>query len=141
MDSYEEREYPWSGEAWEKAREAALNDTEPRRVLNHPVILTPDGPISSASKLQQLAETATVPEAIVTSLVRRNGQEIGKVTICSLDWEDWMTMHKKADLATSTAKGNLVIFEGKQRLAFIVTALKEGVTLENGKDGNDEGGS
>jgi hypothetical protein len=136
-------DYPWFAEAWKKAREAVVNgNVPPDPVIRHPVILTPDGPISSASQLQQLAETESLPETIVTNGVTWDGQEIEKVTICSLEHEEWMRMMKKADTNCSIP-GILpfVVFEGRQRIAWAVTALKEGVTLGDEKDGNSEGGN
>jgi hypothetical protein len=120
-----------SKEAGQRASEAVFNVTvPPASAIPYPVILTPDGPISSASKLQELVEMESLPEAIVTSAVNWEGREIGKVTICSLEMEGWARMLKKAIVACTPPESSFVIFEGKRRMAWTVTTLKEGVTLE-----------
>ncbi|KAK3300626.1 uncharacterized protein B0H64DRAFT_381350 [Chaetomium fimeti] len=135
--------HPWTAEAWERAGQAVLSgNIPPEPVIRFPVVLTPDGPISSASKLQQLAETESLPEATVTSEVDIHDREISKVTICSLEWDEWERMGEKAHVSYGIGGGGmLVIFEGRQRYAGIVTALKEGVTLEDEDDGGSAGES
>lgn len=110
---YIERDYFWYAKAWGDAGDAVLNGTAPHPVLNHPIVLTPDGLISSASKLQQLAETESLPEVIVASQVRGYGQEIGEVTVCSIHWEGWLTIREKADLSP-TVPDFVVISRGNR---------------------------
>lgn len=130
-------DYPWSPEAWKNSNDAILNGTwkpwVPRRYV---ILLTPDGPISSASQLQKLAETESLPEAMVTSQLTLDGQEIGKVTICDVSMDEWDKITEKAHVAVGVASGVTVMYNGKGGYARIVKALKEGVTLE---DENEEG--
>ena len=62
MAAHESKPYPWRAGAWQKASESILNGTwkEPPPPRT-PVILTPDGPISSSSQLQALAENRIAP--------------------------------------------------------------------------------
>ncbi len=51
-----------------------------------PIILTSDGPISSPSQLQALAETESIFQVTVTTRVARDGCEIEKdVKICDVN--------------------------------------------------------
>lgn len=130
---------PWSAAAWKKAMADIQNGTwKAQPPIRHPILLTPDGPISSASKLQKLAETESLPEVTVTSQVDLDGREIGKVAICDVSTDEWTRMQEKADVSPGVVEGIRIMFKGKRRLAGVVKALKEGVTLGPG-DGNEEG--
>jgi hypothetical protein len=127
------RGYPWPAEAWKKAEEAILDGTwkERRRPTYYPILLTADGPISTASELQKLAQMATLPEVIETSQVDIHDQEIKKVTICCIDHDERDRIEERADVSHGITEGITVIFEGRRRFARIVTTLKAGVTLGN----------
>ena len=130
---------PWSAGAWKKATEDILNGTwKSHPPIRHPVLLTPDGPISSASKLQKLAETESLPEVTVTIQVELDGQEIQKVAICDVSTAEWKKMKEKADVSPGIVEGIRVMFKGKRRFAGVVHSLKEGVTLGD-EDGDEEG--
>ncbi len=109
-----------------------------RPPAREPILLTPDDPISSASKLQKLAETESLPKVTVTSQVDIHGLELKKVTICDVSYAEWKRMREKADVSPGIVEGVMVMFEGKQRFAGVVKAVKEGVTLGDG-DGDVEG--
>ena len=112
MAAHESKPYPWRAGAWQKASEAILNGTwkEPPPPRT-PVILTPDGPISSSSQLQALAETELVPQVTVTTRVAYDGREIKKdVKICDVSWKEWKTMEQKAVIPNGIDEGRLVMF-------------------------------
>ncbi|SPQ23847.1 b02f80e8-5820-4240-9f51-3986cd7e4032 [Thermothielavioides terrestris] len=123
-----QKEPPWSAEVWEKARNGTLPPTRPRRF---PVLLTPDGPISSPGELQKLAETASLPEAVVTSQVDENGQEIRKVTICQVNYDERKRIEEKADVGFGVAENFKVLFNGNVRQALVVKRLKEGAAARD----------
>ncbi|KAK4153475.1 hypothetical protein C8A00DRAFT_15312 [Chaetomidium leptoderma] len=127
----EEERYPWPAKAW--------NSPPPKLApLRYPVLLTPGGPISSASKLQKLAETESLPEAIETSQVDDDdsNREIKKVTICNVSHNELKKMMEKAELSHGMEENVTVVFNGAMRFAWAVKALKEGVTL--GDEDEDE---
>lgn len=129
--------YPWPPGAWQEATDAILNGTyKPRPPRRYPVLLTPDSPVHSASQLQQLVETQSPPPVTVTSQVDFSGQEIRKVTICDIGFEECKKLEEKAELSLGIADDVTVMFEGKRRSAMTVKALKEGITLKD--DGDEE---
>ena len=130
---------PWRPGVWQKATEAYLNGTwKSRPPRRQPVLITPDGPISSAAQLQKLAETESLPEVTVTSQVDLDDRELNKVTICDLSTDEWERVEEKADVSIGIVEGIRVMFNGKRRFAGIVKALKEGVVLED-EDEDQEG--
>ena len=66
----QEERYPWHPDAWKTPQKLTP--------LRYPLLLTPGGLISSASDLQKLAETESLPEAIETSQVDLNDREFKK---------------------------------------------------------------
>ncbi|KAK4234100.1 hypothetical protein C8A03DRAFT_38142 [Achaetomium macrosporum] len=120
-------------EMWRQARIAMENGTwEPPRAPRVPVIIRSDGTVSSAEKLQQLAELESVPETIDAVLIKENGRETNKpVTICLVDWDVQERIHEKAVAADGMAEHNIVLLQEQERYAMVVTALKEGVKLGN----------
>jgi hypothetical protein len=129
----------WRAERWKAARKAMADGTfkipPPNRF---PVILTPNGPVSSASQLLQLAELDSLPETIETTQIERDGTEIGPVTICHVSFDEMRRMEKRAEVSDGITDGIYVIFRGKERYAAQVKALKEGVTLVGDEGGNVE---
>ncbi|KAK4040552.1 hypothetical protein C8A01DRAFT_15591 [Parachaetomium inaequale] len=144
------RGYPWPAKAWQEASEAIMNGTWKEPPPRHyPFLLTPDGPVSSALELQNLAELESLPEVMEASQVDLHDQEIGKVTICDVVHADWDRMKEKAEVTFDI--GITVMFEGKRRLVLVAEALKKDVTPadddgdenrnENGDENGDEEGS
>lgn len=131
-DPYEEDDWSWKAERWADARRAIAAGTfynpDATRV---PVILTPDGPVSSAKKLQQLAELESVPETIETTLLKEDGTKTEKrVTISHISVEEQKKIQEKADIVRDTMGMFTVLFQEKERYAMVVKSLKEGVTLD-----------
>ena len=124
-----EKPYPWPAEAWEAARNGTVKPLPPMRF---PVSLTPDGPISSPEELQKLAGTKSfVSEAIATTQVTTHRQEIGKATICVVDFEGRARILRKADISGSLEENLLVMYDEKVLFAMVVERLKEGHTLDD----------
>jgi hypothetical protein len=90
-----------------------------------PVILTPNGPISSAERLQELAELDSPPETIDTAQVRVDGTEIKKVKICHVSSKEREKMEEKADVSSGIGDNVLVMFNGEERFAMVVNSLNE----------------
>ncbi len=129
---------PWSAEAWKKATEDILNGTfKTRPPVRRLVLLTPDGPVSSASKLQKLAETESLPKVTVVNQVELDERVIRKVAVCDVSRDEWERMKEKADVSPGIAEGIRVKFEGKMRFAGVLNSLKEGVTLGDGHGDED----
>ncbi len=132
-ETEEPRELPWSPEAWDAIRRQTIaNGWKPRPETRYPVILTPDGPISSAAKLRQLAELETLPETIETAQVDWSDEsEIKKVVISHVNYDGMEKMEAKAKVLSGLGEWTCVRFRGKKRFAATVLALNEGVTLED----------
>jgi hypothetical protein len=122
------RGYPWPAGSFQKASEAFRNGWK-APVSRYPILLTADGPISSASDLQKLAQMESLPEVIETIQVDVYDTEIKKVTICHVDHDTLEGIEEKADVSHGIDTGIMVMLEGKGRYAWTVTALKAGVTL------------
>jgi hypothetical protein len=104
--------------------EAGTFKTQPP--ARFPVILTPNGPISSAEKLQELAELDSLPETIDTTQVEPDGTEIKKVKICHVSFNEREKMEEKADVSSGIGDNVIVMFNGGQRYAMVVNSLNEG---------------
>jgi hypothetical protein len=118
------RGYPWPAEAWKKAEEAILNGTwkERRRPTHYPILLTTTGPISSASELQTLAGTESLPEVTEVVQVDMENQEIKKLGVFDVDEDEMDRMRAKAEMTPEI--DIVVMFEGKRRFVWIVAGLK-----------------
>ena len=128
----ESKPYPWPPGAWKKASEDILNGTfKSQPTPRVPVLLDPNGPVSSPSQLQALAMAESLPEVMVTHLVNRDGQEVGsEVQICYLSLEEWETTEERAVVSRGIFGDRLVMSGGKPRAVAVVESLHEGVTLE-----------
>lgn len=120
---------PWPKEVWEQAWKAMDAGYKAPR-SRFPVLLTPGGPISSAAQLQQLIEADSLPETIETSRVDYHTNEIGKVRICHVSFEEKDKMEEKAEISDMIGRDTiLVMFNGRRRVAMVVHALKQGVSV------------
>ncbi|KAK4102460.1 hypothetical protein N658DRAFT_506100 [Parathielavia hyrcaniae] len=82
-------DFPWPPGAWAEAeRYYASGEWKKQPPTRYPIILTPDGPVSSAAELQRLAELESLPETLETSQVEWDGTELSKVTICYLTYAE-----------------------------------------------------
>lgn len=134
VENKQKSDFPWPPEVWEAAMHAFKNGwrkPEPR----FPVILSPDSPVSTPEKLQELAGLTSVPEIQHTTKTYPYGDEYvesyesQKVQICDLSWEELMKMEESAVCeATST----VVWFQDTKRAARVVVSLKK----ENGQTGS-----
>jgi hypothetical protein len=125
----------WRAKRWQAAFQAMADGTyrvaPPSR---YPVILTPDGPVSSAEQLRQLAGMESLPETTETSQIDRDGTEIRRVVICDVSFEEGEKMRERAEVLTGMTDNIVVWFNGKQRYAMVVKRLNEGVTLTGGDE-------
>jgi hypothetical protein len=111
---------PWSAEAWQKASEAFQDGTwKDRRPVHYPILLTPAGPISSASELQILAKTESLPEVTEVVQVNTDGQGIKKIGIFDVDEDEMERMRNKAEMIPEL--DIVVMFEGRRRYVWMVT--------------------
>jgi hypothetical protein len=139
-EAYRRRNYPWPPGSFKKASDGYRDGTfKGPPPIRHPVLLTANGPISSASDLQKLAEMESPPEAIETIQVDIHGQEIRKVTICHVSHDERQRMEEKADVAHGIEEHLTVMFEGGRRFACTVKALKAQPTL--GDEVEEDSGS
>jgi hypothetical protein len=128
--------YPWPAEAWKRASGAIVNGTRRgRRPTHYPILLTTAGPISSASELQALAETESLPEVIEVDQVGLDNQVIKKLAIFDVDENAMEKMMKKADIDPEILI--VVMFEGRRRSVWTVTESKVDDTSED-EDENEE---
>lgn len=121
---------PWGPGAWAQATKDFLDGTYLKRPpTRFPIILTPDGPIYSASQLQKLAGIKSLPKVTETAQVGVDDREIRKVNICAVVYEELRRMEDKAEIVDGLDENLTVMFQGKPRFAMVVRALKEGVSL------------
>jgi hypothetical protein len=125
------RGYPWPAEAWNEA------NISKRKIPRLPFLLNPDGPVSSVSELQKLAEMESPPKVREVSRVDLRDQEIGKVTICDIDDYEWERMREKAEVHFDI--GITVMFEGKRRSVLVAKELKEDVMRADDVGDKDRG--
>jgi hypothetical protein len=135
-------QYPARG-AWARAEQPFLDGSyyRNRPKGRYPVLITPDGPVSSTSELQQLADTVSLLDVRVAAQVDWYGVEIpGKeVTVADIDYELFRIENKA--LVSFGVGGNIfIMFNGRARIVRIVEALKEGGTLEDEGESEDEEG-
>ncbi len=120
------RPYPWPG-PWSEAPRVPK-----RPQVRFPVIITSDGPISSAARLQQLAELESLPETLETIQVDWWSEaEIKQVLIAHVSLAELERMEGKSRVSSGMSDRRCVLFQGKKRFAAVVQALNEGVTLED----------
>lgn len=118
---------PWPAAVRRQAmRDRAAGTFKTLPPARYPVILTPNGPISSAEKLQELAELDSLPETIDTTQVRVDGTVVKKVKICHVSVKERDKMEEKGDVSSGIEDTVLVIFNGEERFAMVVNSLNEG---------------
>ncbi|RDL31415.1 uncharacterized protein BP5553_09624 [Venustampulla echinocandica] len=92
-----------------------------------PVVISPDGPVSTPEKLQELAELPSVPEVVgttKTTLRARDSdadrsKDTEKVQICEVNWEQLDRINERAE-----CEEIYVWFEDAQRAAVVILSLK-----------------
>jgi hypothetical protein len=95
-----------------------------------PVLITPNGPVSSPEKLQRLAEMESVPEVLEATLIRENGNPTKKqVKICHVNYDEREKLGEKGEVEFFRGKF-MVMIRGERRYAVAVQPLKEGATLQ-----------
>ncbi|KAL2017001.1 hypothetical protein VTK56DRAFT_2682 [Thermocarpiscus australiensis] len=130
-------DYSWQRERWEQARRDLAAGTFKSPDIRVPVILNPEGPISSAKELQQLAELESVPETLETIVIREDGISTARpVTICHVGLLEHKKIEEKANVVHDYTGRILILFQGKERYPTVIQSLKEGITLQ-GEAGND----
>ncbi|KAL2023356.1 hypothetical protein VTK56DRAFT_3094 [Thermocarpiscus australiensis] len=106
---------------WKKAMEDLRAGTFKTRLLRYPVIIAPGSPVSSAEKLQQLAELDSLPEIMETKQIEEDGTQ-RRVIISSINPKEKRKMEEKADVLTD---GPIVWFRDTKRFALVVKSLKQ----------------
>ncbi|KAK4038355.1 hypothetical protein C8A01DRAFT_17578 [Parachaetomium inaequale] len=120
----------WQRARWATARKAIADGTFEEPEIRFPVII--NGPISSAKKLQRLAEMGSVPEALETTLVREKWISTTKpATICHVNFAERMKLEEKANVEYDVSGKFMVLFRGQRRHAMLVRSLKEGGTRQD----------
>ena len=120
---------PWPRETWVAAQQAYANGYK-RPQIRFPVIITPDGPVTSPERLQQLAELDALPETIETTQFDWDEAETKNVLISHVSFSEMERVKGKAEVLIGITEEVYVLFRGKKRYAAVVKALNEGVTLE-----------
>ncbi|OBT45880.1 hypothetical protein VE00_04232 [Pseudogymnoascus sp. WSF 3629] len=116
---------PWSGEAWQAAREAYMSGTD-KPPPRFPIVITQDCLISTAEKLQQLADLPTLPQIETTRTAPRRWEDLDappaddrEVQICDVD----MGQLNKIEEVTE-GESISVWFRGTRRDARVAESLK-----------------
>ncbi|KAL2146363.1 hypothetical protein VTI28DRAFT_4388 [Corynascus sepedonium] len=120
----------------EKApRKAIADGTFKDPEIRIPVIIIPDGPVSSAKALQQLAEMGSVPKTLDATLIRDHWVSTERpVTICYIDDEESEIIEGKANIEYDPSGKFMVRVEEQNKYAMVVLSLKEGVMLPNSSE-------
>ena len=111
----------WTREQWEEAGTAdAAGYVQPE--IRFPVVISPNSPVSSPEKLQQLAELESLPETIETVLVDDykiyKKREEERVVICHVNWEEREKLEQKAEVLAEIRSGVTVMFKGGQKVCY-----------------------
>ncbi len=121
-------EDPWFPGVWDKAcddiRAGTFKSGEEKLF---PIVLEPDGPLSTPEQLQQLAELETVPEVIETARLDWNGAGVGSATVCAVSRRDRRRMEEKVDIGLGFTLDFFVSFEGESRAVLLVLGPKAAV--------------
>ncbi|KAK4247640.1 hypothetical protein C7999DRAFT_31940 [Corynascus novoguineensis] len=85
----DEDEIEWKAKRWQNARRNIAAGTFKKPIIRVPVILTPEGPVSSAEDLQQLAQMQSVPETLDTAIIQENGVPTSRpIKICHISRDE-----------------------------------------------------
>ncbi|KAK4234623.1 hypothetical protein C8A03DRAFT_18513 [Achaetomium macrosporum] len=126
----EEDNNTWQRARWEAARRAMADGTFKTPEIRIPVIITPDGPVSSAKDLQQLAGMDSMPETLEATLIRDHWISTERpVTICYVNYGERARLEEKANIEYDPSGKFMVRFGEQKRYTMVVLSLKEGVTL------------
>ncbi|KAH6855004.1 hypothetical protein B0I37DRAFT_363671 [Chaetomium sp. MPI-CAGE-AT-0009] len=126
---------------WASYRKAMADGTFRELEVRIPVILNPDGPISSAEELQRVAETESVPEVLQTTLTTREGRArtTKPVTICHVNYDERERLEERADVEYNMTGKFVVMFRGQERCPMMVRSLKAGVDVRGPARNNGAG--
>ncbi len=87
--------------------------------MRYPVVLSPDGPVSSAAALQAFAEMDHLPEVTVMEQIDMYDRVVGQLTIADVGFDEWARLEDKASTAPGPGEPVRVLFHGKPRLATV----------------------
>lgn len=111
-----------------------------------PVVLSPDGPVSSPEDLQRLAGTESLPEVLETKLTTRDKSETGTVKtvtdarICHVNYDERERLEQRAEVEYDATGKFAVIFRGQKRYPMVVKSLKKSGSGAAGDKGTGDGG-
>jgi hypothetical protein len=117
---------------WEEAERDLRAGTFKTIVPRMPIILAPESPISTPEQLQKLAELSSLPDVIDSDQLEGYGRGktvVRSVKFCPVSFAEFERMEAKAELVDGMVNAVYVMFDGAPRFAWIVKALREGVTL------------
>jgi hypothetical protein len=106
------------------------NGTFKRPEIRIPVVLNPNGPISTPEQLQRLVGMESLPEVLETTLTTwdwSRGEEVSTVNarICHVDLGEKARLKKRAEVEYTTTGKYMVMFRGQERYPILVRSLKE----------------
>lgn len=117
-------------ENWGKALEAFALGWRPPKVY-HPIVISPDSPVSSPQKLQDMAGMTTTPRVFTTTYTTMHGgldaahQTDGKpeeVQIGEVGWDELVKITEEAEFDDWL----FVFVDGKVRMATMIKSFKKG---------------
>ncbi|KAH6628430.1 hypothetical protein F5144DRAFT_604603 [Chaetomium tenue] len=117
---------------WRAAHQAIADGTFKTREIRIPVVLNPDGPVSSPEDLQRITGADSLPEVLETTLTTtdRSKEEepvrtVTKARICHVNYDEREKLEEKFEVEYMTGK-YAVIFRERKRYAMVVKSLKNG---------------
>jgi hypothetical protein len=137
MRQEEEDDRTWRAARWQAGRKAIADGTFETHERRFPVLITPDGPVSSPEKLQRLAEMESIPEALEATLIRENGNSTEKrVEICCVNYDGREKLEEKGNVEFLSTKF-MVMIRGERSYAMVVQSLKQGDTPQGPVETSD----
>ena len=127
----EEDDNTWRAARWAAARQAMADGTFKTTEVRIPVVLSPDGPVSSPEDLQRLAGTESLPEVLETKLTTRDRTKKGAVKtvtdarICHVNYDERERLETRAEVEYDATGKFAVIFRGQKRYPMVVKSLKK----------------
>lgn len=120
IESQQRYTSPWAPGVWAAAA-AAYKSGWTMPETRYPILISPDSPISSPEKLQQLADLPLLPElttAIKTEMYDDSNPE--EVQICDINWDQYLRLQDLTE-----GEDIIVWFQDTKRACWVAQSIKK----------------
>lgn len=125
----EEGDAPWPGHVWKAAREAFNAGWQPPE-RRYPVVLDPNGPISTAEQLKELLELDETPPVLtvpvaggVYEIKAEDDPTAKKAQVCDVGEDEWVKLYRRTEFNRDILDF-LVWFHGETRSVVWVASVR-----------------